>query len=78
MMFSDNCRINYSAWNSSCVQKLFFNFKKKMSHEITKVSVLASSLWDSTIIPEYEIIKSRIRLFILGFPSACGKARVRL
>ena len=50
----------------------------KISHEITKISVLAGSLCDSTIIPDYEIIKSRIRLFILGFSSTCGKARDRL
>ena len=42
------------------------------------ISVLAGSQWDSTIIPDYENIKSRIRLFIFGFSSTCGKARVRL
>ena len=50
----------------------------KISHEITKISVLAGSLWDSTILPDYNIIKSRIRLFIWGFSSTCGTVRVRL
>ena len=26
----------------------------KVLHEITKISVLAGSLWDNTIIPDYE------------------------
>ena len=31
----------------------------KISHEITTISELAGSLWDSTTVPVYEYVKSR-------------------
>ena len=36
----------------------------KIGTEITAISILAGSLWDA-IVAVYEIIKSKIRLFIL-------------
>ena len=41
----------------------------KISHEITKVSVLAGNSYGTINLHVYEIIKSRIRLFIRGFSS---------
>ena len=47
------------------------------SHEITKFSIIAGSLWGTTVAVN-EIINSKITLFILGLSSICGKARVGL
>ena len=49
----------------------------EVSREITKISVLAGSLWGTTVAVN-EIINSKIRLFILRLSSICGKARVGL
>ena len=51
MMLNDNCKINYGALvlGTAPVPGNYL----KISHEITNISVLAGSLWDSTIVPVY-------------------------
>ena len=68
MLLNDDC---HGSSSNSCVLK-FLN----ISHEITEISVLAGSMWGTTV-AVYEIINSKIR-FILGLSSICGKARVGL
>ena len=75
MMLNDNCKISYGAWNSSCVQKLL-----KISHEITKISVLAGNSYG--IVPLYTSMRLSSHekgcLFWDFQVYYCGKARVRL
>ena len=53
------------------------NYLKNSHRYFTAILIFSDSLWD-TIVAVYEIIKSKIKLYILGLSSFRGKARVRL
>ena len=53
------------------------NYFKKISHEITEISILQVPC-GVPFVAVYEIINLKIRLFILGLSSVCGKAQVVL